>query len=124
LYAGSESACGIPAEIQRATDLVRAAIVADRLGDGEHVRFGERTAQRRSAMAARAEADALRDVFDVRCARVVGVEQQLHVHEQTFRSGLTGARIDCHMNHGLARSAGLRCSSERMRSAIERGCTT
>ena len=67
---------------------------------------------------------ALRDLFDVRCARVVGVEQQTDVHELTVRSGLTGARIDGHMNHGLARSAGLRCSSERMRSAIERGCTT
>ena len=80
--------------------------------------------ERRTAVAGGAEGDALRDIFDVRCARVVSVEQQIHVHEQTFRSGLTGARIDRHMNHGLARSAGLRCSSERMKSAIERGCTT
>ncbi len=113
----------VPAEIQRAADVVGAAIVADRLGDGEDVRFGERAAQRRAAMAARAEPDPLRDVVDIRCARVVGVVQQAQVDEQAVGSGLTGARIDRHVDYTFARDSGFRGCSERLRIAIDQGCT-
>ena len=41
-------------------------IVADRLRDREDVRFGERAAQRRAAMTAGAEADALRGIIRIR----------------------------------------------------------
>jgi hypothetical protein len=43
-------------------------VVADGLGDGENVGFGERPAQRRAAMPAGAKADQLTEIIEIRLA--------------------------------------------------------
>jgi hypothetical protein len=52
----------VPPEIERPVDALACSVIADRLRDCQHVRFVERAGQRRAAVAARAEAHALRRI--------------------------------------------------------------
>ena len=58
--AGSRQRVRVDADEQRPIDALLAPIVADRLGDRQHVRLVEAAVERRAAMAGRAERDALR----------------------------------------------------------------
>ena len=72
------------------------AVIADRLGDGEDVRFGERAVGGRAAMAAGAEADALVRVGEVGLALVVIAFELAPVDQHVRRCGLAGQGMDCH----------------------------
>jgi len=50
---------GVFAQEQRPVDSLNGAVLADRLRDGENVRFGERAIGRRAAVPTGAEADKL-----------------------------------------------------------------
>lgn len=84
----------IHAEEQRTVDSLRAAIQADRLCDREDVRLVERVAERRTAMARRAERDPLPWHRWVWNARVVRGDEPRHVYQRRRRYRLS--RISIH----------------------------
>ncbi len=83
---------GVLAEEQRSGDALPAAMLADRLRDREDVRLGERAAERRAAMTARAEAHALGRVGHVGPACVVLALELRGVDQQGFRRRFAGQR--------------------------------
>jgi hypothetical protein len=89
---GSGERVRVLAQIERAVDALLAPVVADRLGDREDVRFSERARERRAAVAARAEADALGGILGFRSARVVLVLESRHVDQHVLRRRLAGER--------------------------------
>jgi hypothetical protein len=75
------------AQEERSIGALAAPVVADRLGDGEHVGLGERARERRAAMPAGAERDALRGVVEVGLPRVVLALEAREIDEQLLRRG-------------------------------------
>ena len=71
----------VDAEEQRTGDAVRRALIADRLGDRQHVRFVERARKRRTTMSRGSEGDAFGGDGDVRMLRVIRADEPRHVHE-------------------------------------------
>jgi len=78
--------------MQRAGNVLRAAVIANRLRNRQNVRLGERAVQRRAAMPARAEADELVCVARVGRALVVIAFEPRQIHEQIFRRGFSSER--------------------------------
>jgi hypothetical protein len=68
---GPGDAVRVLAHVERAVDALAPAVVADGLGDGQDVGFGERAAQRRAPMPAGAEAHELVGIANVRLAFVI-----------------------------------------------------
>src|SRR5581483_8745517 len=85
---------------ERPIGALAAAVVADRLRDGEDVRLGKAAAQRRSPMAARTEADQLRWIAHVRPALVILPLQLRDVDEQFLWSRASGQRRDLRLRLG------------------------
>src|SRR5262249_10446189 len=71
-----------------------AAVVADGLGGRRDMRLGERAAERRSAMAAGAEADELGRVVQLRLALVVLALELVEIDDHGRRRRLAGQRRD------------------------------
>ena len=69
-----------------------AAVVADRLRDGEDVRLVERARERRAAVAAGAEAHALRGILQLGLALEIGALERGEVHQHLAGRGLAGER--------------------------------
>jgi len=59
------------AHVERAGGALGAPVVADGLGDGENVGFGERSAKWRAAMPAGAKADQLSGIVEIGLALVI-----------------------------------------------------
>src|SRR5262249_221540 len=79
-----------------AGDALAAAVLNDGLGDGEDVRLGEGAVQRRTAVAARAEADELVGVADVGASLKIFALQFGDVGEHIGRRGLAGEGVYGH----------------------------
>ena len=73
------------AHVERAVGALAAPVVADGLGDGQDVGFGERAAQRRAAVPAGAEADQLGGVSHIGPARVILPFEPGQIHQHVFR---------------------------------------
>src|SRR5262249_4490605 len=82
------------AHVERAVDPLTAAVVADGLSDRRDVGLGERAAERRAAVAARAEADHLRRIVHLRPALVVLPLEAAQVDEHGQRRRLACQRRD------------------------------
>jgi len=67
---------GILAHEERAGNVLRRAVLADRLGDGQNMRLVEGAVERAAAMAAGAEAHLLRRIVGVGFALVVGLARR------------------------------------------------
>ena len=72
---------------ERSVDALRPAVVADRLGDRQNVRFRERAVQRAAAVAAGSKADQLLRIAQVRPALVVAPFQLRKIHQQFLGRG-------------------------------------
>ena len=81
---------------ERAVDASVAAVIADRLGDRQDVRLGERVVARRAPVPAGAEGHALARVARVGAVLVVGLLQRRDVDQFARRSQLTCQRMDRH----------------------------
>ena len=81
---------GILAEKERPGDTTPGAILANRLGDGEDVCFGEGALEWGSAVTACPEADPLGRIFGIGLPLVVVTLQPRHVDQQLWWSGLAG----------------------------------
>ena len=88
---------GILTHEQRPGDLLARAVLADRLGDRQNMRFVQTRGQRTAAMAAGAEANQLRRVVDVRLTLVIGLLQCRHVDQYIDRRRLAGKWMNRHL---------------------------
>ena len=77
---------------QRAIDALHAPEVADGLGDGENMRFGERAAQRRATMPAGPEADPLLGIVEIGPPFEIFPFEASQIDQQLFRRRLAGKR--------------------------------
>src|SRR5450631_1114408 len=93
---------GVEADEQRAVDAVLLAVVANGLGDREHVGFVEAQFERSAAMSGGAEGDALRADRRIRALTEVGGDQSRHVHQAIRRCGLAGQRVDTRAHVAVA----------------------
>ena len=81
---------GVLAHIERAIGALGAPVVADGLGDGENVGFGERPAQRRAAMPAGAKADQLAGIVEIRLALVIFAFEPGRIDQHLLGGRLAG----------------------------------
>ena len=79
-----------------AIDALRRPEIADRLADGQDVRFIEAPAGRTSAVARGAERNPLRRIIRVRLQGVVQADQPWNVLEDRFRRRPAGEWMCCH----------------------------
>ncbi len=103
------------AHVERTVDGVRAAVVADRLGDGEDVGRGEAAVERRAAMSARAELHTLARIRGIRPAAQEFALELGDVDQRLRRRRLASERVQRHQGsfrrsfrRGYARERGLR----------------
>ncbi len=85
---GPRQRVGVLAEKQRTADALGAAVVADRLGDGEDVVAVEAAAQRAAAVAAGAEAHPLVGILPIRRALAIGALERRDVDQAAGGCGL------------------------------------
>ena len=110
---GQRQPVRVAAEEQRAADALRVAVVDDRLRGREDVVLVEARAQRRSAVAARAERDALLRDGGIRLAVVVGVDQLVDVDQVGCFGGLSCA-CSCAQSAASALSSHRYCADSAM----------
>ena len=67
-------------------------VVADGLGDGENVGFGERPAERRAAMPAGAKADQLTGIIEIRLALEIFAFEPGRIDQHILGRRLAGQR--------------------------------
>ena len=94
------------AHVKRSINALAAPVVADGLRDGQNVRLGERAAQRRAAMPAGTEADALGGVVRVGRVVVVLALEPAQIHQHLPRSRLAGERRNRHVAWALLLMSG------------------
>ena len=95
--AGSDRACGIAPDEQRAAVAAARPVAADRLGDGQDVRLVEGAAQRRATVSGRPEGDALGGIGRVGPEVAIRVEQRAEVDQGRRVGRLTGAGMRRHV---------------------------
>ena len=94
--AGAESAC-VSLPMNSGPSMPFASpVIADRLRDRENVRFVERAVQRRPAVAARAKADELLRIIDIRLPLVISPLQRLPDRLTTLWRRLAGQGMEGH----------------------------
>ncbi len=93
---GAREGVRVLAQEQRPVDPPIAAVVADRPGDRQDVRLGERVVARRAPVPAGAEGDALPRVARIGTVRVIGVLQRREVDQDVDRGRLARQGMDRH----------------------------
>ena len=94
---------------ERTAGAVRLPVVADRLGDGEDVGFGERPMQRRAAMATGAEPDQLVRIREIGPATEIFAFKLREIDQQFLRRRLSRERRDWHGRNSSS-GAGKSCN--------------
>ena len=92
----------ILAHVKRAMDILHLAIIANRLRDREDVCFVESSTQRSAAMSARAEADELCGISQLRLPLVVFAFQLCYVDKNAFGSRFTGQWRKGHLSFAMS----------------------
>ena len=87
---------GIHTHKQRPRDTGLLAVLHQRLGHRQDMRFGKGTVQGAAAVAGGAEGDPLLGAAHVRLVEVVGADQTGDVGQIAKTSRLTGVRMLCH----------------------------
>ena len=85
---------GIDAKVERAVNSERFALIADRLGDGEHMPFVERHIERRSAMPRGAKHHSLRGHARIGLLGVVGGDEPRDIDQLARLRPSAGERAD------------------------------
>ena len=76
--------------VQEARSTLRLAVIADRLGNGENVRFSESAVERRPTVSACSKRNQLVGIFEIRLAVKVFPLQSLQIHKHFPWSGFSG----------------------------------
>ena len=84
------------AQKQRAIDSVRAAVIADRLGDGQNVRLGESMVERRAPVPAGAEGHALPRIARIGPVIVICPFERRDIDQDARRRQLTRQGMNRH----------------------------